>query len=140
MKREIRALPFTYKGRSILVRGILGDYCPKCDEAVLSEAGSARYSAVLERFVKRVNRAGLPDLRAIRRRLKLTQVEAAHLFGGGVNAFSRYERGETAPPRSLVQLFRLLDHQPELLDLLRAESEGGPAPPANRERRHAVHP
>lgn len=124
MKREIRDLPFTYKGRSIVVRGIGGEFCPKCDEAVLDEAESARYSAALDRLVKAVNRAAMPDLRAIRKRLKLTQGEAAELFGGGVNAFSRYERGETAPPKSLVQIFRLLDRQPELLEFLRDSPRG----------------
>ncbi|MEO8198769.1 MAG: type II TA system antitoxin MqsA family protein [Thermoanaerobaculia bacterium] len=119
MKKEKRDLPFSYKGRSIVVRAVAGDYCPKCDEAVLGEAGSGRYAAALDRLVKEVNGATMPDLRSIRKRLKLTQSEAADLFGGGVNAFSRYERGETAPPKSLVQIFRLLERQPELLAILR---------------------
>jgi len=41
-------------------------------------------------------------------------------YGGGVNAFSRYENGKTKPPLALVKLFKLLDRHPDLLDELRA--------------------
>ncbi len=56
----------------------------------------------------------------VRRKLDLDQREAAELFGGGVNAFSRYENGKTKPPLALVKLFRLLDRHPDLLDEVRA--------------------
>lgn len=46
--------------------------------------------------------------------------QAAELFGGGVNAFSRYENGKTKPPLALVKLFKLLDRHPGLLEELRA--------------------
>jgi HTH-type transcriptional regulator/antitoxin MqsA len=47
-----------------------------------------------------------------RKRLKLTQKQAAELTGGGHNAFSRYERGEAVP---VVNLFKILDKHPELV-------------------------
>lgn len=50
----------------------------------------------------------------------IMQREAAELFGGGVNAFSRYENGKTKPPLALVKLFKLLDRHPKLLDEVRA--------------------
>ena len=56
----------------------------------------------------------------MRKKLALDQREAAELFGGGVNAFSRYENGKTKPPLALVKLLRVLDHPPELLDEIRA--------------------
>ncbi|MGB4336010.1 MAG: type II toxin-antitoxin system MqsA family antitoxin [Chromatiaceae bacterium] len=40
----------------------------------------------------------------VRKKLHLGQREAAELFGGGVNAFSRYENGKTKPPLALVRL------------------------------------
>lgn len=55
------------------------------------------------------------EIRRIRRKLGLSQVEAARLTGGGHNAFSRYERGEAAPLPAVINLFRLLDRHPELL-------------------------
>lgn len=45
----------------------------------------------------------------IRKKLDLDQRQAAELFGGGVNAFSRYKNGKAKPPLALVKLqMRLL--------------------------------
>jgi HTH-type transcriptional regulator/antitoxin MqsA len=52
--------------------------------------------------------------------LKLDQKEAAKLFGGGDNAFSRYENGKTKPPLALLKLLALLEKHPELLNEVRA--------------------
>jgi len=54
-------------------------------------------------------------VRVWRKRLGLTQKRAADLFGGGINAFSEYERGKTQPSKSTVLLLKLLDKHPELL-------------------------
>jgi len=42
-------------------------------------------------------------------------MQAANLIGGGHNVFSRYERGDARPLPAVMNLFRLLDHHPELL-------------------------
>lgn len=55
----------------------------------------------------------------VRKKLKLNQRQAAELFGGGANAFSRYETGRVPPPRPLVLLFKALDKHPELIDEVR---------------------
>jgi HTH-type transcriptional regulator/antitoxin MqsA len=47
--------------------------------------------------------------------------EASEIFGGGVNAFSRYETGKARPPVALVKLLRVLDRHPELLEEVRAK-------------------
>jgi len=52
----------------------------------------------------------------VRKKLALDQREAAEIFGGGVNAFSRYETGKTKPPLALVKLLKVLDRHPDLLD------------------------
>ncbi len=52
----------------------------------------------------------------MRKKLSLDQREAAEIFGGGVNAFSRYENGKTRPPLALVKLLKVLDRHPDLLD------------------------
>lgn len=46
--------------------------------------------------------------------------KAAEIFGGGINAFSRYENGKTKPPLALVKLLRWLDRHPERLNEMRA--------------------
>jgi len=67
-----------------------------------------------------VDREDAAELARIRRKLKLTQKEAATLTGGGHNAFSRYERGEARPLPAVLNLFRLLDRHPELLKEIKA--------------------
>ena len=56
----------------------------------------------------------------VRKKLALDQREAVEIFGGGVNAFSRYELGKTKPPLALVKLFKILDHHPDLIQVVRA--------------------
>jgi HTH-type transcriptional regulator/antitoxin MqsA len=51
----------------------------------------------------------------VRKKLQLDQKEAGRLFGGGANAFSRYENGKTKPPVALLKLLTLLDRHPDLL-------------------------
>jgi HTH-type transcriptional regulator / antitoxin MqsA len=114
--REVRDVPFIYKGKSLTVPAQPGEYCSVCGESVWDDSEAARYEAVIQPFIVAVNNAGMPDLRAIRKRLRLTQSQAGKYFGGGVTAFSRYESGKTAPPVALVKLLKLLDHHPELLE------------------------
>ena len=44
------------------------------------------------------------ELARIRKKLTLTQLEAAHLAGGGKNAFSRHERGHTKPLAAVINV------------------------------------
>ena len=116
-----RDLPYTYKSESTVISGVTGDYCPACGEAVLDAVESARTSAAMLEFNKQVN-ASIVDpafIAMVRKKLALDQREAAEIFGGGVNAFSRYENGYTKPPRALVKLLMVLDRHPELLDEIR---------------------
>uniref|UniRef100_UPI0001C2FA74 HTH-type transcriptional regulator MQSA (ygiT/b3021) n=1 Tax=Escherichia coli (strain K12) TaxID=83333 RepID=UPI0001C2FA74 len=55
----------------------------------------------------------------VRKKLSLTQKEASEIFGGGVNAFSRYEKGNAQPHPSTIKLLRVLDKHPELLNEIR---------------------
>jgi HTH-type transcriptional regulator / antitoxin MqsA len=119
--REGTGVPYTYKGKRMAIRKVVGDWCRACGECVLDTAESARVSAAMGAFNRRVN-AGLVDpgfIAAVRKKLALDQREAAELFGGGVNAFSRYENGTTKPPLALVKLLRVLDRHPELLNEVR---------------------
>ena len=49
------------------------------------------------------------EIKALRKRLGITQREAAERFGGGPNSFSKYERGEVIQSESMDKLLRLMD-------------------------------
>ncbi len=119
---DTRDMPYTYKGELTLIPAVTGDFCPACDESLLDAVESRRTMNFMLEFNKQVNAAIVnPGFIAdVRKKLALDQREAAEIFGGGVNAFSRYENGKTKPPLALVKLLKLLDRHPELLSEVRA--------------------
>ncbi len=118
---DTRDLPYTYKGESTVIPAVAGDFCPACGEAVLEMGESVRTSALMLAFNKQVNAAIVDPgfIASVRKKLALDQREAAEIFGGGVNAFSRYESGKTKPPLALVKLLKVLERHPDLLDEVR---------------------
>jgi len=119
---DTRNMPYTYKGQTTVIPAVTGDFCPACGESVLDMIESDRVMQQMRAFAKSVNATWVDPwtILRIRKKLNLGQREASELFGGGTNAFSRYENGKTKPPVALVKLFRLLDRHPDLLDELRA--------------------
>lgn len=119
--RDSRDMPYTYKGETTVIPSVAGEFCPTCGEAVLDMGESIRTSELMMQFNKQVNAAIVDPqfIASVRKKLRLDQREAAEIFGGGVNAFSRYENGKTRPPLALVKLLRLLDRHPDLLDEVR---------------------
>ena len=122
LARETRNLTYIYKGQATVIEGVTGDYCPACGEAVLDRLNGNRYGAMSAAFRRQINGALVdPSFIAdVRRKLDLDQQQAAEIFGGGVNAFSRYENGDAKPSVALVKLLRVLDRHPDLLAEVRA--------------------
>ena len=122
MVHDTRDLPYTYKGETTLLPAVTGDFCTACDESILDAAQSRRSMQMMLTFTKQVNAAIVDPafITSVRKKLQLDQREAAELFGGGVNAFSRYENGKTKPPLALVKLLKVLDRHPDLLAEVRA--------------------
>jgi len=122
LMQDTRDLPYTYKGEATIIPAVTGEFCPACDEVLLNREQGDRYSELLGAFQRQVNAAFIDRhyITRVRRKLDLDQRQAAELFGGGVNAFSRYENGKTKPPLALVKLLKLLDRHPDLLDELRS--------------------
>lgn len=119
---DTRDVPYAYKGERVMVPSVTGEFCPVCDESVLEKKESERVSSLMIEFNKTVN-ASIVDpafIANVRKKLALDQREAGEIFGGGVNAFSRYENGKTKPPLALVKLLKVLDRHPELLAEVRS--------------------
>ena len=117
MVHDTRDVPHTYKGETTVIPSVTGDFCPACDEAIFDMVESRRVSTMMREFSRQVN-ASIVDpafIAEVRKKLDLDQKQAAEIFGGGVNAFSRYENGKTKPPLALVKLLKVLDRHPDLL-------------------------
>jgi HTH-type transcriptional regulator/antitoxin MqsA len=119
--RDTRDLPYTYKGETTLIAAVTGDFCPACAESILDAEESDRVMREMRAFVRQINAAIVDPkfIADVRKKLDLDQREAAEIFGGGVNAFSRYENGKTRPPLALIKLFKLLDRFPSLFNEVR---------------------
>lgn len=119
---DTREVAYTYKGEMTTIPAVTGDFCPACGEIVLNREHGDRYSELLGQFQRQVNAAFVDPIyiAKVRRKLDLDQRQAAEIFGGGINAFSRYENGKTKPSLALVKLLKLLDRHPEMLEEVRA--------------------
>jgi HTH-type transcriptional regulator / antitoxin MqsA len=119
LKRDVRPFTVTYKGQSITV-DLPGYYSASSDEGVLI-GDDMRVTDEALRILKEQTE-GLPSpatIKRIRAKLKLSQREAGALFKVGENAFDKYERGLITPSGPTVQLIKMLDRHPELVDELR---------------------
>ena len=86
------------------------------------------YGKAIKELEAEVEHLLLPaEIRSIRKRLKLTQIQAGLLLGGGKRAFQKYESGDVLPSRAISNLLRLLSSNPALLKTLpAAEGTGSP--------------
>ena len=118
---DTRDVPYTYKGENTVIPSVTGDFCPACGEIVLHASEAACGSAMMVQFHRQVNAAIVDPafISSVRKKLSLDQREAGEIFGGGVNAFSRYETGKTKPSLALVKLLKVLDRHPDLLSEVR---------------------
>lgn len=124
-QHRIKSVTFHYKSQPITVNQP-GYWCSSCHDGVIG--GEDRKATQKELQTHRAKIDGLlpPDeIKKIREQLNLTQQQAGEIFGGGVNAFSRYERGETPAPKALNQILVLLNSHPELLEELTNRSVAG---------------
>jgi len=119
--QDTRDIVEVYKGETTTIPAVTGKFCPACGEVVLNREHGDRFSDLIGQFHRQVNSAYVDPayIAKVRKKLDLDQRQAAEIFGGGINAFSRYETGKTKPPLALVKLFGVLDRHPELLNELR---------------------
>ena len=122
LMHDTRDVQYSYKGELTTIPAVMGDFCPACYEHVLDANESKRTMDLMLSFNKQVN-ASIVDpkfITNIRKKLHLDQREAAEIFGGGINAFSRYENGKTKPSLALVKLLKMLEKHPDLLAEVKA--------------------
>lgn len=119
LKRRSKPMTYRFKGRSVVLKQP-GEWCNYCDEGILNGADLQATESTLKDFRQSVRQEIAKSYRSIRQKLGLTQKQAGEIFGGGINAFSRYERGITEAPLATEKLLRLLDKHPELLKEVKA--------------------
>lgn len=124
MERATRDVNCEFLGQQLTIPKVDGWHCPACGETEFATKEEAsRFFALSQAAQAEAVRTQAQAIRAMRNRLGLTQKQAAELLGGGINAFSEYERAITRPSKAVVLLLKLLDRHPELLpEILPPES------------------
>ncbi len=107
---------YEYKGEKITISQP-AEYCLSCSESFLSADDIKATKKDIVDFKRSVDHLlKTEEIKAIRKRLNLTQQEASKIFGGGIRSFYKYETGENNPHRSLDILLRLIDKKKIDLD------------------------
>ena len=103
-------------GRKISVQGLKRYVCKAC-ETVFSDDGQTRYNLSLIQRAKgqTPNLVLGSEIRTFRDTIGITQREASKLFGGGLNAFSKYETGEVVQSEAMDNLVWLAIKLPGLV-------------------------
>jgi len=98
---------YTYKNSKYYVE-IEYSFCNTCNREFISKSQILDNEKRIRDSKKQID--GLlsaREIKAIREKLKLSQTDAASVFGGGKNAFSKYERSEVTQSMAMDKLLRL---------------------------------
>jgi len=120
---------FVHEGRQISVNDLEASRCSACAAEPIAPDQIRRNQLRISDAKRRAH--GLltsQRIRETREVLGLSQQDAALIFGGGTNAFSKYERGQTVQSVSMDRLLRTAATFPWLLDFWRLLA--GQEPPA----------
>ncbi len=122
LTRDIRPLTISYHGHSKTF-DMPGWYPAGDGDATFTDDDMKIYDKAIKELKTEAEHLLLPEeIRSIRKRLKLTQVQAGSILGGGKKAFQKYESGETLPSRAISNLLRILSKEPSLLEILPSET------------------
>ena len=119
-------MTLNYMGKT-LTFSMPGWYCDSSEESI----HTAQDMKVSDRMLNRLKAEAeqlvtSEEIRRIRKKLNLTQVEAGELIGGGPRAFQKYVVGDVLPSRAISSALLLLDRDPAALSVLKSRQTVGP--------------
>lgn len=114
MTHDTRNLTYEYKGDRLIVPAMKGWFCHSCGDAELDDGFGEAYFAQIQEFTLNRDAEEGRWLSDVMKRLKMSNLEAVAIAGGGKNAFAKYRAG-TKPVAAVKTLFTLLDRHPELM-------------------------
>ena len=128
MHRDVRPMTLIYR-KETLTFDMPGWYCDASDESVHTSVDMKVSDRMLNLLKAKAENLLCPDeIRRIRKKLHLTQVQAGEIIGGGPRAFQKYETGDLLPSKAISSALVLLDNRPEALSLLRSRQTSLPPP------------
>jgi HTH-type transcriptional regulator/antitoxin MqsA len=120
MHRDVRPMTLVYRKETLT---------DASDESIHTSADMKTSDRMLNCLKAKAENLLSPDeIRRIRKKLRLTQVQAGEIIGGGPRAFQKYETGDLLPSKAISSALVLLDNRPEALSLLRSRQSSVPMP------------
>lgn len=114
---------FQHRGADLVVEGLECYVCDECGaDPVFEDQIRRNHVRVVDARRQADGLLTGREILALRKSLGLSQRDASEVFGGGANAFSKYERGEVAQSVAMDRLLRLVARYPLLLDDLRGHA------------------
>ena len=111
-----KSVPLTYKGTTFYIDQP-GHWCGACGEGILEPEDGKAVQKEIQHNKSQIDGILTPDeVKFIREMLNISQKEASLRFGGGINAFNRYEQGVTPLPKPLSQLLVILKNHPDQIN------------------------
>ena len=118
MVRDTRPMTIDYKGQSATIQ-MPGWYCDESGESIHTGEDMKVSDAALRELKNKADLLSAQEVKRIRTKIGLTQREAGAIFGGGPNAFQKYEQGTVTVSKPMSNLLRLLEKHPEDVEELR---------------------
>lgn len=118
MVRDTRPMTLSYKGQSKTVQ-MPGWYCDASGESIHTGQDMKVSDTALRDLKNKVDLLNAHEIRRIRTKIGLTQREAGAIFGGGPNAFQKYEQGTVTVSKPMSNLLRILEKHPEEVEELK---------------------
>jgi HTH-type transcriptional regulator / antitoxin MqsA len=118
MLRDTRPMTLSYKGQSKTVQ-MPGWYCDASGESIHTGEDMKVSDSALRDLKNKVDLLNAQEIKRIRMKIGLTQREAGAIFGGGPNAFQKYEQGSVTVSKPMSNLLRILEKHPEEVEELK---------------------
>jgi HTH-type transcriptional regulator/antitoxin MqsA len=119
---QVESDDFVRNGQSFCV-DVEHSVCRQCGYIVIFSEQIKRNDCVLRDAWRKID--GLltaQEIVALRNKLGLTQQDAAKIFGGGANAFSKYERSEVIQSVAMDKLMRAALDVPDMFMWLKQQA------------------
>ncbi|MCF8468159.1 MAG: type II toxin-antitoxin system MqsA family antitoxin [Sneathiella sp.] len=117
VQQQMRTYAITYKHLQTDVE-LPGIFCcsEHCGEGMVEESAWDQVEKIKAELKANYLGVMAPDhIREVRTHLNLSQRKAGQLFGGGPNAFQKYETGKVTISQPMNNLLRLVAKYPELM-------------------------
>ncbi|MDM8560838.1 type II toxin-antitoxin system MqsA family antitoxin [Candidatus Parabeggiatoa sp. HSG14] len=111
---------YCYKGHDFSLENIEYCECPACHSEIITPEQSTRNEPRIRDEHRKIDKLlTRAEITQLRKRLKITQNQAAQIFGERVNTFSKYESGEATQSQAMDKLMKLALNVPDCFEELR---------------------